>query len=91
MFWLIIGLILGVFFFWLATAAKFKLTWYEWILTVLAVILALYAIQNYSASLVELEPRAAGILLALFGLPAVILALVDGLLVWNRLRKAPAD
>ena len=86
--WLFFGLVFGAFFFWLATRASFKLTWYEWVLAILAAILALFAIDNYSASLVELESRAAGFLLLIFGLPAVIFAVVDVVLVMMRRRKS---
>ena len=85
--WLFFGLVLGAFFFWLATQKKFGFTWYEWVLAILAAILALFAIQNYSTSIVELEPRAAGFLLLIFGLPALIFAIVDVVLVWMRQRK----
>ncbi|KAA3657847.1 MAG: dehalogenase [Chloroflexi bacterium] len=88
MTWLILGLLFGAVFFWLATRPNFKLRWYEWILAVLGVILILFAIQNYQASIVELEPRAASILLWMFGLPGLILAVVAGVLAWMRNRKA---
>ena len=88
MFWLIIGLLLGAGFFWLATGGKVSFRWYEWLLVVLGVILILFAIQNYSASQLELEPRAGGIMLWLFGLPGLILAAVAGVLAWMRARKA---
>lgn len=88
MTWLILGLLFGAAFFWLATRPNFKLRWYEWILAMLGVILILFAIQNYQASIVELEPRAASILLWMFGLPGLILAVVAGVLAWMRNRKA---
>ena len=88
MTWLILGLLFGAGFFWLATRPNFKLRWYEWILAALGVILILFAIQNYQASMVELEPRAASILLWMFGLPGLILAVVAGVLAWMRNRKA---
>ncbi len=90
MLWLILGLLLGAGIYWLATQATFKLTWYEWVLAVLAVILILFTIQNYSASMTELEPRAAGTMLWLFGLPGVILGVIAGVLVWWRSRKGVA-
>ncbi len=90
MLWLILGLLLGAGFFWLATSGKVKFRWYEWILVVLGVILILFAIQNYSASQFELEPRAAGIMLWLFGLPGLVLAALAGVLAWMRGRKQAA-
>ena len=88
MTWLIFGLLIGAGFFWLATRSNIKLRWYEWVLAVLAVILILFAIQNYSASQFELEPRAASIMLWMFGLPGLILGIVAGVLAWIRNRKA---
>ena len=87
MFWLIAGLVLGAGIFWLATSGKVKLTWYEWVLGVLGIILVLFAIQNYSASQVELEPKAGNLLLLIFGLPGLILAAVAGVLAYMRSRK----
>ncbi|MBI5051751.1 MAG: dehalogenase [Chloroflexi bacterium] len=86
MLWLILGLVLGALFFWMATRSNLKLTWYEWILVALATILALFAIQNYTASVTELEPRAANFLLMMFGLPAVVLAAIAAGLAFFRLR-----
>ncbi len=88
MLWLIIGLVLGAAVYWLVTTEKVKLTWYEWVLALLGVILLLIAIQNYSASQVELEPRAGGFLLLLIGLPGLILAAVAGVLAFLRAKKA---
>ena len=86
--WLITGLILGAAIFWLATSGKVKLTWYEWVLGVLGLILILFAFQNYGASQVELEPKAGGLLLWIFGLPGLILAAVAGVLAFLRAKKA---
>ena len=90
MSWLIYGLLLGAGVFWLATNGKVKFRWYEWVLAVLGIILILFAIQNYSASQFEYEPRAAGIMIWLFGLPGLILAVIAGVLAWMRARKPAA-
>ncbi|MBI4789196.1 MAG: hypothetical protein HY782_19360 [Chloroflexi bacterium] len=74
MLWLIIGLIIGVGGWWLVSwtgRKKLGVKWYEWLLAALAVAFALLAIQNLTASIAELEPQAGGILLALFGVPAL--------------------
>lgn len=84
--WLFLGVVVGIGFFLAAT--KMTLTWYEWVLAVLGVILILFAIQNYAASQVELEPRAGGLLLLIFGLPGLILAAVGFVLPWMRAKKA---
>jgi hypothetical protein len=53
-------------------AKKADLKWYEWLLGVIGWGLALYAFQNFGASNAEVEPRAAGLLLLIFGVPALI-------------------
>jgi hypothetical protein len=90
MFWLIAGLVLGAAIFWLATASKVKLTWYEWVLGVLGIILILFAIQNFGASQVALEAKAGNLLLLVFGLPGLILAVVAGVLAFLRGKKEAA-
>ena len=90
MWWLILGLLIGAGIFWLATQHKFKVTWYEWVLAILGVILILFAIQNYSASLFENEPRAGGIMLWMFGLPGLVLMAIAAVLSWMQSRKVPA-
>ena len=95
MLWLILGLIIGVGGWWLVgwtRSKKIRVAWYEWLLTVLAVGLALLAIQNFTASVAELEPGAAWVLLAIFGIPALILEAIAVFLVWRRQKgaKTPA-
>lgn len=93
MWWLILGVILGVGGWWLVSWTRkrnLRVTWYEWLLAVIAVLFALLAIQNYFASVAELEPQAAWILLALFGVPAVILAAIAAFLVWRQQKSVRA-
>ncbi len=93
MWWLILGVIIGVGGWWLVawTGKKnLRVTWYEWLLAVIAVLFALLAIQNFTASFAELEPQAAWILLALFGVPAVILAALAAFLVWRQTKSVKA-
>lgn len=84
--WLVFGVIVGVGFYFAST--KMTMTWYEWVLAVLGTILILFAIQNYIGSQLDLEPRAAGLLLLIFGLPGVIFAALGFVLPWMRARKA---
>jgi hypothetical protein len=91
MLWLILGVIIGAGALWLISwtrANKLNVTWYEWALAIVAVILALLAIQNFEGSLAEFETRAAWILLALFGAPALVSAAIAAYLV--RRRQQPA-
>lgn len=89
MLWLILGLIIGVGGFWLVSWTRSRgisLRWYEWLLAVLAVLLALLAVQLFTGSMAELEPRAAWELLLIVGVPAVILGVLAALLPWLRQR-----
>ena len=72
MLWLILGILIGAGVAYLATRNDIKLAWFDWVIGAVGLALALLAVQNYVASLAELEPRAAGILLAAFGVPALI-------------------
>jgi len=87
MWWLILGILLGVGALLLYSRKDLKLAWYDWAILVVAVVFYLLAIENYSGSMAELEPRAAGLLLISFGLPAVILTAIVGVRVWRN-RKA---
>ena len=65
-------LIIGVVVVTMLIVKKVKITWYEWLLGVIGWALAYFAAQNYSASILEVEPRAAGYLLLILGVPALI-------------------
>jgi uncharacterized membrane protein len=60
-----------------------KLRWYEWLMGALAIILAVAAIQHYSGSMQENIPQAANLGVMMFGIPAVVLAVVTGLTAWR--------
>jgi len=61
-----------------------KLAWYEWLVGILGITTLLFTIQNYQASVAELEPTAPGMFLVVFGIPAVILLALAVFLVWFR-------
>lgn len=88
--WFLIGLIVGVggtlLIAWIRSK-QFSIRWYEWLIGVVALLLALLAIQSYSASMAELEPRAAYFFLLLLGFPALLLAVVAGLLPYRRMQN----
>jgi len=83
--WLIIGLLLGLgligLVFWLRSQ-KIRVTWYEWLLGVVGLLLLLFSLQNYQASLAALEPVAPGMFLLVFGLPGLVLVLLAVVLAW---------
>ena len=89
--WFIIALILGAglvaLWLWLRSR-KVAVTWYEWLIGILGLLLLLFTIQNFSASFAEHEEHAAWKFLLVFGLPAIILLAVACLLPWLRHRRA---
>jgi uncharacterized membrane protein len=68
-------------------AKKVSLRWYEWLLGIVGYLLALLALQNWAASLQELQPRAGGLLLLMIGLPALVLIAISIALPLTRARK----
>jgi hypothetical protein len=88
--WLVIGAVLGGAGFWLlswARAKKISIKWYVWILVVLAVLMAALTAMDYDTLTLEMEPAAAGVVLWLFGGPALTLAMLAVGLVWWQNRK----
>ena len=85
--WLIIGLIIGLGLVTLAIwlrSQKIRVSWYEWILAVLGLLLMLFSLQNYQASIAAFEPVAPGMFLLVFGLPGLVLVLLAIGLAWWR-------
>ncbi len=86
--WLIIGAVLGIAGWRLASLAranKIRIKWYVWVAAVLAVLMAALTAMDYTTLTEEMEPGAAGVILWLFGGPALILALIAfGLVWWER-------
>lgn len=90
MLWIVLGILIGAGFALLATRSVIKMQWFDWVLLALAIVFALLAIQNYTASLEELETKAATILLVMFGLPAVIFGAIVGIRAWRNRPAVPA-
>lgn len=91
--WLFIGLAigLGVWGLYAWTQKKnIRVAWYEWVLGALGIVSALFAYQNYAASMTEFEPQAAGFLLSTFGVTAIVFIAVAGFLVWRRQKTSTA-
>ena len=82
---LIVGAVLGGLFFWLRSR-DIRVTWYEWLIGIVGVLLILFTIQNYAGSLNEVKSTAANLFLLASGLPALILLAVAFQFVWRRNR-----
>lgn len=87
--WFIIGIISGLallgLIVWLRSRA-IKVTWYEWLIGAVGVLLLLFTIQNLVGSFAELEPTAAYMFLLVTGLPAIVLLAVAWQLAARRHR-----
>jgi len=91
--WFLIGLIIGAGLLALALWLRSRgivVRCYEWLISVVGLLLLLFTIQNLSASFAEYEEFAAWTFLWVFGLPSVILLAIACLLPWRRHRKAGA-
>lgn len=89
--WLIIGPILGAAFLGLMMGLRTKkisLTWYEWLIGAIGVLMLLFTVQNYFGSLAEVEPKAAYLFLLVTGLPSLVLLAVAWQLAVRRTKKA---
>ena len=88
--WFIVALILGAavaaLVLWL-NSRGIKVSWYEWLIGIVGLLLLLFTIQNYFASLNEFESGAATIFLLVTGLPSVILLAIASGLAWRRSRS----
>lgn len=90
MTWLIIGILIGALFVFLANNRQIKLGWLDWALVAAGIVFFVLAIANYTGSMEELEPRAAGFLLASFGIPGLILVAIAGVRVWRNQTQSTA-
>jgi len=74
--WFIAGLIIGavcVGLIWFLKIRNYTLTWYEWLLSFIGIALLLFTIQNFFASLAEIEDQAASLFLLVTGIPSIII------------------
>ena len=63
---------------------KISVRWYEWLIFAIGVSLLIFTTQNFFASFVENESRAAWIFLLVLGLPALIIVSIPITLALRR-------
>ena len=77
--WLIVALVLGfaltALIFW-GRSKGIKMTWYEWLIGVVGLLMVLFAVQNFIEVNSEFNPTAANNFLIFVGLPGLILMVV---------------
>ena len=64
--WFVISFLLGVgllAFVWWLRSRDIKLTWYEWLIGILGLVVLLFGLQNLVGSFAENEPEAAWVFL----------------------------
>ena len=85
--WLLLGIVIGagllLLVLWLRTRG-ISLKWYEYLLGFIGLVLLLFTLQNYEASVAELEPIAPIMFLLVFGIPGLVFLLITAFLVWFR-------
>jgi phosphoglycerol transferase MdoB-like AlkP superfamily enzyme len=89
--WLLIGIILGILLLgviWWSKKNSFSLTWYEWLIGAIGVLMLLFTVQNYFGSLAEIEPKAASLFLLVTGLPSLVLLAIAWQLAVRRTKRA---
>ena len=58
--------------------------WYEWLIGAVALVLLVFAMQNYFGSRAETEFGIANLYLLVMAIPAIVLGAIATLLVWRR-------
>jgi hypothetical protein len=89
----VVGFVLGILLLALVVflmAKKIALRWYEWLLGALGAVLALWAVNDYFASVSEHNEFAGLMLLWMIGVPALLLVALAVSLPWLRLRPRQA-
>jgi len=89
--WFVIALVIGVGLAWLVMfmrSRNIQVTWYEWLLGIVGLLLMLFTVQNFVTAFSELEPQAAWLFWLVLGLPAAILLVVAWQLVARHNRTA---
>lgn len=89
--WVLIFLALGVgltlLVVWLR-GRQISVSWWEWLLGALGMLLLLTAVQNFVTAFAELESDAAWLMLALFGFPAIVMLGVPAARIFRRSKAA---
>lgn len=89
--WFSIGLLVGAAVIALIVMLRrknFNLSWYEWIIGGIGLILLLFTIQNYIGSINEVEPKAANMFLLVTGLPSLVLLAITWQLAARRYKSS---
>jgi uncharacterized membrane protein len=88
--WFAVGLVIGAgivaLAFWL-NKHRMQVKWYVWLMSLVGILLAIWAVHDFSASMAEYNEIAAWTLLWLLGIPGIILLVLSSLLPWLQRRQ----
>ena len=88
--WFIIALIAGaaiVALVLLLRDRNIRVSWYEWLIGIVGLLVLLFTVQSYLGFTAESAPDAAATALWLMGIPALVLMGVAAVLAWRRNRS----
>ena len=80
---LILGAVIGGLLLWMRSR-NMNLTWYEWVIGVIGLLMVLFGVQNYFGSVAEVELSAAPMYLLVVALPGLVLLALAGFLAYRR-------
>jgi uncharacterized membrane protein len=80
---LILGALVGGLLLWMRSRSM-SLTWYEWVIGVIGLLMVLFGVQNYFGSVAEVELNAAPMYLLVVALPGLVLLAIAGFLAYRR-------
>jgi hypothetical protein len=84
---IIIGLALLYLVFWL-NSKKIAVKWYEWLIGASGLLILVWAVHDFFASMAEHNETAALTFLWILGIPAFVLLVLPTFLAWKRYMRA---
>ena len=85
--WFIVGTIFGLALlalFWWMRSKNIKVSWYEYLIGGIGLLLLLFTIQNWVGAIRENEAASIMWYLLILGVPSLVLLLVAGSMAWRR-------
>lgn len=83
---ILLGIVLVGLFIWFRSK-NMSLTWYEWLMGIVGMILLFFTVQNFFGSLAESEFEPAYMILLFMGIPTVVLLILPWQLALRRNKR----
>jgi len=89
LWWYLLGIVIGggTIALWFSVKDKVTLKWYEWVLSMLTILLFAFTLQTVFGSFAEYEAQAAWMSLVFLGIPTIILVVITMRSVQTRVSK----